>query len=280
MLSMARALNDDEYAAFQKAFEACLLASGGRPEFRRIEEAKPGFEAANKRRIEREMLGGAAVVIDWLDALAEAGLGKGAIFRQSGSKLAYLWDSGAPGKGCSCGLVSGAPCRDYNPVRVEARWSAGAEEIGICKVPLPPSHRAVLYRSVATRGKMISNPAQIERFINGTGQDSIEALFGPARVAVEAYGNECSAKIANSRSAAAVAEEGAAGERAGRGDKAKLKAGSCVRWGCDMTECRYQGRIKAKRGQGFVVTITRAPKTTEFNKNVTMDGKDLEACEQ
>ena len=280
------AKNDDEYARYTKCWEACFEAAKGRPEYDRLKTAQAAFLAGNKSRDERDLLGGLGFVLYWDRAAAEFRFGgpKGSFPGQG--KAADMWDSGQESEKCFCRASPDDLCRAirFSGEYYEAAAKFGPKglyEVELCSFEMPQSKRAFLYQSLRDRHKPLHKKAESEKFLNGLSGDDLE--FAPTggkrhRVVIGAAGDRGSVRFY--MPGLAPSEERKAGTAAEEKRPARAwKKGDCVRWDCDG-ECRYEGKIKDKKGPRWLVTVKKAPRSLELDMNVPKDGDELQGCEE
>jgi hypothetical protein len=281
------AKNDEEYAAYTKCWEACFDASKGRPEYEKLKTAQAAFLAANKSRNERDLLGGLGFILYWDRAAADLGFGGQKASFPGGGKAADMWDSGQDAPQCVCRPSPDDLCRQimFSGEYYEAAAKFGPKglyEVELCNFQMPQARRAFIYQALRDRHKLLHKKPDAEKFINGLSGDDLEfAATGGKRhrVALGAAGEKGSIRffvpgLAPPESRPAV-KETAVEKRPSR----PLKKGDCVRWDCDV-ECRYEGKIKDRKGTKFMVTVKKAPRSLELDMNIAKDPDELQSCEE
>ncbi|MBI5527255.1 MAG: hypothetical protein HY897_13050 [Deltaproteobacteria bacterium] len=280
------AKNDEEYAAYTKCWEACFDASKGRPEYEKLKTAQASFLAANKARNERDLLGGLGFILYWDKAAADLGFGgqKGS-FPGSG-KGADMWDSGEDAPQCVCRPSPNDPCRQimFSGEYYEAAAKFGPKglyEVELCNFQMPQARRTFIYQALRDRHKPLHKKPDAEKFINGLSGDDVEfAATGGKRhrVALGAAGEKGSVRFFAPGFAPPESRPAVKETPAERRPARPFKKGDCVRWDCDV-ECRYEGKVKDRKGAKLMVTVKKAPRSLELDMNVLKDPDEMQTCE-
>ncbi|MFA6032668.1 MAG: hypothetical protein WC889_07205 [Myxococcota bacterium] len=283
----SQAQSDVQYETIGGAWNVCSAASKGKPEFAQITAARPAFAEANRARVERELLGEVAGVLDWITLSGEIRFGAGRETLGSG-RLGAAWAKGVQGESCNCTEGTGDICRYFDNGRgrleVDAKFGAkGLAVIELCSFDLPQSRRALLYKALADRMIPRHDRVEKDRFISGQQCDALEfeSKTGGRKAALEGQGGRGSIRFYTGVLPGAVkGETKAVKEERQVHSSRSFDDGACVQWACEVDGCRYEGKVKSKKGGGYLVTVEKAPRTSEIHMNVQKDPDELRACEE
>jgi hypothetical protein len=279
------ARTDDEYKALTRCWELCFDVTRGKALYDLLKTAQPEFISANKTRIEKELLGSLGFFLYWDIALQGIRFGAPRAAFPGGGKASELWEGGENAAQCLCRSSPEDMCRhvyfsgEYYEVAVKF-GAKGLYEIELCNFNMPPSKRAFVYQTLRDRYVPLHGRPEGERFVNGISGDELEfsAMGGKKhRATVSASGEKGNIRFYSPEFAPAGTEVRPVAVQ--KRDTPVFRKGDCVRWDCDI-ECKYEGKVKERKGSEYTVTVRKAPRSLERDMNVRKEAESLQHCEE
>ncbi len=254
---------------------------------------------AKEDRREKVALKDLTFFVDWDQAVASLAWGRGLKEWPMGDGFAQKWDRGEDaGPDCQCTLDPDEPCRVFDSegahggFEVVARFFEGRlNGVDLCQVYVG-SNLPALYRFFARRYRKTHSSREAAAFLTGNSGLSLDRVVGFANAKEKIVTLACATGMCTIRYRYAPLyraqqqqenqdridrKEGRERQRAARVAQG-WQIGDCVKWAC-RGNCRFQGQVKSKQAQKYLLTITRSERDPrEVGKRKWILGSELYDC--
>lgn len=240
---------------------------------RRLEQIENRLLEAREDRRERKDLSQLAFFIHWDKAIKSLDWGHALKGWAGKAEFAKAWDAGRDaGADCRCSLDPDEPCRVFDEdgphggYEVVARFFDGQlAGVDLCDAYVG-SNTAALYKFFDRRYKKAHSARAAAAFMAGAGRQVRFGSMSRMVVDLRCGGGSCMVRYRQGKLLAkmhAHDREMKSEQRTQRKHARKLRVErgwqqrDCVRWGC-YQQCQYQGEVFEKKGQRYLVTVTRS----------------------